>query len=463
MNSMLQVFRPKKKESDAIASAGFVDPPPGESRSDYLTVLQRLIDGRFADVPPGDDAVGIKLRELADELARTARVEVERVVDLSVNINRSMIAISEMIGHTRDVDGRAQHVATAAEELQATIAEITRTSTTVAAEADQARTVADQARDAGGQAIAAIEEISVSSSDTVRKVESLNDSSATIGGIVDQIEAIARQTNLLALNATIEAARAGAAGKGFAVVAIEVKELASETAKATEDIRRRIEALREEIASISASMDVSARAVERGREVVTASGRAVAEVSELVGRVSAQMQDMAGILDQQREATEAVSHGITDIACLSQANMDQIDAVLTLMDEPDTLLKSTIDDLIGGDSCFTLQAAKSDHMIWRKQLAEMVAGHAALDPNELADHHHCRLGKWYYAQADSRMISHRSFKAIEEPHAKLHQLGIAAARAYKAGDVDGAIRLIGESAEQSERVLALLDDLWKAC
>ncbi|MGX6600988.1 methyl-accepting chemotaxis protein [Micromonosporaceae bacterium Da 78-11] len=75
---------------------------------------------------------------------------------------------------------------------------------------------------------------------TAETMNKLGDSSAEIGNVVKTITSIAEQTNLLALNATIEAARAGEAGKGFAVVATEVKDLAQETAHATEDISRRV-------------------------------------------------------------------------------------------------------------------------------------------------------------------------------------------------------------------------------
>ena len=121
-----------------------------------------------------------------------------------------------------------QTVAAGAEEMGASIREIAQNATEaaqVAAQAVLARRVHQP-----------------------RRSRKLGDSSAEIGNVVKVITSIAEQTNLLALNATIEAARAGEAGKGFAVVANEVKELAQETARATEDISRRVEAIQADTA-----------------------------------------------------------------------------------------------------------------------------------------------------------------------------------------------------------------------
>src|SRR3712207_945289 len=109
-----------------------------------------------------------------------------------------------------------------------------------------AQNAAEAARVAG-TAVQAAEE-------TTRTVSKLGVSSQEIGEVVKTITSIAEQTNLLALNATIEAARAGEAGKGFAVVANEVKELAQETAKATEDIARRVDAIQADTAGATTAI-----------------------------------------------------------------------------------------------------------------------------------------------------------------------------------------------------------------
>ncbi|MFS2317126.1 methyl-accepting chemotaxis protein [Maricaulis sp. D1M11] len=142
-----------------------------------------------------------------------------------------------------------------------------------AARASQGAEAAQIARDAMNQ----VEE---SSQVLERRVEALTDASQRINAILSTIEAIASQTNLLALNATIEAARAGEAGRGFAVVAGEVKALAGQTAKATEDIASRISALDAEVKEILEGVRSSGVSVAQGREAVDQMTQATDEVAQ---------------------------------------------------------------------------------------------------------------------------------------------------------------------------------------
>ena len=142
-----------------------------------------------------------------------------------------------------------------------------------AARASQGAEAAQIARDAMNQ----VEE---SSQVLERRVEALTDASQRINAILSTIEAIASQTNLLALNATIEAARAGEAGRGFAVVAGEVKALAGQTAKATEDIASRIAALDTEVKEILDGVRGSGQSVARGKAAVDQMTQATQEVAQ---------------------------------------------------------------------------------------------------------------------------------------------------------------------------------------
>ncbi len=137
-------------------------------------------------------------------------------------------------------------------------------------------------------------------------VASLEETAGRIGSVVDIIQSIAEQTNLLALNATIEAARAGEAGRGFAVVAGEVKNLAGQTAKATEEIGAQIAAMR-------SATGTAVDAIGEIRQVVAEMGSAVGSVVTAVEEQSSATNEIARSAQGASDGTSAVSANIADV------------------------------------------------------------------------------------------------------------------------------------------------------
>jgi methyl-accepting chemotaxis protein len=182
------------------------------------------------------------------------------------------IEATSVTGTAQRVSGSVQQVATGSSEMGTSIQEIS-------------RSAADAAQVAG-EAVGAAE-------NTSRLFARLGESSAEIGNVVKLITSIAEQTNLLALNATIEAARAGEAGKGFAVVAGEVKDLAQETAKATEDIARRVRTIQADTAG----------AVD-----------AIAQFSAIAERINSYQAMIATAVEQQSGTTAAMNASVTTAA-----------------------------------------------------------------------------------------------------------------------------------------------------
>jgi methyl-accepting chemotaxis protein len=170
-----------------------------------------------------------RLREVMQRVASNA-------AELASSSGRLDGISGEMNGDAKTSSAQAQNASAAAEQVSKSVESVT----TAVGELNAA--IKEIARSVSGAVEIANSAVGMAQ-DTDTKVRKLGDSSMDIGNVIKVITSIAEQTNLLALNATIEAARAGEAGKGFAVVANEVKELARETAKATDDISRKIDAI----------------------------------------------------------------------------------------------------------------------------------------------------------------------------------------------------------------------------
>ncbi|MCA3303694.1 MAG: hypothetical protein ING00_12405 [Roseomonas sp.] len=209
-----------------------------------------------------------RLQSLAQE-AKTSRETLATLSEAQMTAQQATTGIGASAERAREETGK---VAAAAEELTSTVAAVSeqiRHSASIAAQA-----VSDAGR-----------------TDTI--VQGLSGAAAKIGDVVKLITAIAGQTNLLALNATIEAARAGDAGKGFAVVASEVKALATQTAKATEEISRQVQEIR----------NTSTEAVA-----------AIQGIAQVVQRIDTIAAEAAGAIEQQGAATREIAQGIAAAA-----------------------------------------------------------------------------------------------------------------------------------------------------
>lgn len=422
--------------------------------------LDLLLAGDFQNVPDGECDITGKLHQLAVISMKRATQNLERTVDMSITANAGVSKVAEMMRDIREVDGQSQSIAAAVEELAASVSNISDSAASAANEVENVAKSASVGMEAAENAKQTMAEISSAVSDAASKVDQLSEASQQIGVIVEEIETIAKQTNLLALNATIEAARAGDAGRGFAVVASEVKNLATQTAQSTENIRSRIGNLRNEMTSIVVSMKEGEAKASEGHEVINSSSDEMIKISEQVDGVNTRIQEITGILTQQSQASDEVSSGVATIARMSARNVNTVEHVISVLEETEGPIVEGINDLVArGGSSATIFAAKSDHMIWMRKLAQMLAGRAVLDPNELADHHSCRLGKWYDAQKDTSLTHLPEWRALEAPHSRVHASGIDAARLFNQGNLEGAVSAVQKANDASKEVMRLLTEI----
>ncbi len=318
-------------------------------------VLQRMargeVDAEIREATRGDEigAVGQAVEGIKTMVARKAaeEAEVRRRADAAAAAERKRTMVELADGFERAVGGIVGLVSSSATELQATAQQMTATaqetasqSTTVAAAAEEASTNVNTVAAAAEELGSSVQEIgrqvtgsahlaqaAVGEADqTAHLVQALSQNAARIGDMVGMISGIAGQTNLLALNATIEAARAGAAGRGFAVVATEVKALAEQTAKATEEIARQIG----EVQGVTAQAVTAIGGITgRIREIDTVA----TSIAAAVEQQGAATQEIVRNVAQASAGTNEVTGNIAGVAQASEETGAAASQVLSAASE----------------------------------------------------------------------------------------------------------------------------------
>jgi len=365
-------------------------------------------------------------------------------------------SLDQQVSFSEEIQRRTQEINIAVEEVASSSTSVADFSQDSIGKVKNGKTVIENALDDMSLLEGQYSEVSEAMDEFSTKISNMQ-------GMVQLIRGIADQTNLLALNANIEAARAGEHGLGFSVVAQEVRKLSEHSKQSVDEITALIEELVFESNRIKQWLLDTGKTVTNG---VNESKKAVDQLELMVNTMSQITESIDGIAAASQEQAVSISE-ITfknnQIVELSHTGQDKGRATgnsIYQLSKMSEALRKQIDQIgIEVNEKELLNLAKTDHLLWKWKIYNMLLGYENVDPSTINSDRECRLGAWYFSEKANKYKHLSVYKNIEHPHKLVHQTAKEAAVAYTNNDISLAESKLQELDGYSRQIIDMLNEI----
>lgn len=397
-------------------------------------------------------------------------------VYMEATFNYFLYGVSDMLNEITDIDTTKQlinrmekqidetyNVTAATDQMSASIQEVANYSVKVAEGTDDAVYSAEKSKQVVDETTTDILEVGKFYEEIVKGVKQLGQEIDHTQDIVQVIKGIADQINLLALNASIEAARAGEHGRGFSVVASEVRKLSEHTKEQIVKINANMESLQQVSSGVIDEITQTSKLVEKSVTGAKSASQALVNIVEMMQRINEATSQIAAMSEEQTSTVADISSrnsSIYDNSVMAREISQQTaKTIFKLSSQMDNYRKTFFEINVRLTSKDIVRVAKTDHLLWKWRVYNLILGVGTIESNEVTSHETCRLGKWYYGDLPSHVKQKDIFKQLEEPHKKVHQNAKLVVECYERNDLIGVEKAFEELEKASVMVIDLLTEL----
>ncbi|MBW7651140.1 CZB domain-containing protein [Anoxybacillus sp. ST4] len=379
--------------------------------------------------------------------------------------NAEIMFIKDLLQALDQQNSDVQMVTAATEEMTTAVSEVAHAATVIAEKTTTSVERAEKGQHMMNEAFEEIMETSEQFTRMVDRFEHLQQHLSAIEKVMQLVNGIADQTNLLALNASIEAARAGEYGKGFSVVAEEIRKLADHTVQSLGEVQRNVGELRTISSEVSSAIYSTSATIRQAVNQAQEAMPLLQDIVHAMGDIQDSTNTNAAVAEEQAAAVDEISSRMSSIASLTEYVRELGEktgkTVHALSKAIDRFRLSMVNEnSVKLSAKALLHLAKTDHLLWKWRIYNMIVGYETIRPEDVASHYQCRLGKWYFdEQTKKQLAGTPAYERLNAPHERVHVAAKKAAEAYAKGDRKGAEAQLIELEQASAEVIRLIDEL----